>query len=330
MATNLARIEKVELRKAWPHEATHFTPWLADNLTELGDALEVELELQETESGVGTRSLDILAMDRDGRPVIIENQLGYTDNDHLSRLLIYAAGKDAKLVIWVSGGIDDEHRQVLDWLNQRTDENVQFFGVIVELWRIEDSKPAPYFRVAAAPNDWRKQNVSRTPRDPGLKQRNRSFRDKLEERLRERGHFVSSKAHSGSWCVLQRIPRLGHFSVDFASDLRVNLWIDKSTPEQNELILQRLREDEAIIEGKLVDSSLGERGHWTPQGAGKKCRMSVHRSDSIHKNQDSWDEYQEWMINKFFLFKEVFEPRLQELPIAETEGDTPTEGSEEE
>ena len=86
---NLAKIQRVSLREGWEHEARDFTPWLADNIYELNEALDVDLEVQEQESSVGSRSLDILAIDlSDGRPVIIENQLERTDNDHLSRLLI--------------------------------------------------------------------------------------------------------------------------------------------------------------------------------------------------------------------------------------------------
>ena len=151
---NLARIQRVSLREAWPNEAHNFTPWLARNIGELGAALGVELELQQQESPVGAKKLDILATDSyDGRPVIIENQLEPTDDNHLSRLLIYAAGKDAKLVIWVAREIVDEHRQVLDWLNQRTDENTQFYGVVVELWKIDNSRAAPHFSVVTAPNE---------------------------------------------------------------------------------------------------------------------------------------------------------------------------------
>ena len=97
---SLSRIEKVALRDVWPNEATDFTPWLADHITELGDALGIALETRERESPVGGRSLDILATDSSsGRPVIIENQLAYSDGDHLGRLLIYAAGKDADVVV---------------------------------------------------------------------------------------------------------------------------------------------------------------------------------------------------------------------------------------
>ena len=133
----LGRIEKADLRNAWPHEAADFTPWLVDHVSELGAVSGLELELQSSEAPVGTLSLDLLARDTGtNRAVIIENQLEPTDHDHLAKLLTYAGGYDANVIVWVAKDFRDEHRQALDWLNQHTDEDTEFFGVVVEVGKL--------------------------------------------------------------------------------------------------------------------------------------------------------------------------------------------------
>ena len=151
----MGTIEQVDPRDVWPHEAADFTPWLADNMERLGAALGMDLELQSSEAAVGAFYLDILAHDLGSdRPVVIENQLEPTNHDHLGKLLTYAAGYDAYAAVWLVRDFRDEHRQALDWLNQRTGEDTAFFGVVVEVIRIDGSRLAPQFRVVCMPNDW--------------------------------------------------------------------------------------------------------------------------------------------------------------------------------
>ena len=316
---NLARIQRVGLREGWPNEAQDFTPWLARNIRELGAALSVDLELQEEESAVGSRSLDILATDRaDGRPVIIENQLEATDNDHLSRLLIYASGKDAKIVVWVAREILDEHRQVLDWLNQRTGEETQFYGVAVELWKIDNSRAAPYFSVVTAPNEWRKRNIGN--RQGGFavsrSQNTALFHRQLVEKLeREYNHAVAERRGSrGTWCILKN-SGVDHYSTDFDRTIRVNFWLygSEGDPDRNQRLLERLKERQETVEAALCDRDKGEWFAWGSEERGKRRGASVYRGDDFHRNRDSWEEYHDWIIAKFFRFREVFGPLLAEL-----------------
>ncbi len=189
----LASIERVDLRMAWPGEATDFTPWLANNLSKLGDALELELELQAQEAPVGSYSLDILARDTvNGGLVVIENQLESTDRTHLGQLLTYAAGFDATVAVWIAKEFKSEHREALDMLNRRTGGDTQFFGVEVELWKIDDSRPAPNFRLVAFPNEWRKQAVGIAR---GLK---RFLRGVRRTRVSSRPSWMNSVTSIGS------------------------------------------------------------------------------------------------------------------------------------
>jgi hypothetical protein len=154
---NLGRLEKIELREAWQSESSHFTPWLAqpENLKLLEDAIGNQLEMERTEQSVGPFRADILCKDIvTGNWVLIENQLENTDHTHLGQLLTYAAGLSAATIVWIAKRFTDEHRAALDWLNEKTPEEINFFGLKLELWRIGNSPVAPKFNVVCKPNEW--------------------------------------------------------------------------------------------------------------------------------------------------------------------------------
>jgi hypothetical protein len=162
----LGRLERVELRDIWVSEATSFTLWLAraENLSVLGEALNIDLELEAQERAVGPFRADLLCKDiSNDRWVLIENQLERTDHTHLSQLLTYASGLDAVTIVWIAARFTEEHRSTLDWLNKITDESFRFFGLEVELWKIGSSPAAPKFNIVSKPNEW-SQSVARVAR----------------------------------------------------------------------------------------------------------------------------------------------------------------------
>ncbi|MCR5220636.1 MAG: DUF4268 domain-containing protein [bacterium] len=158
--TALGRMEKIpDLRDIWPHEARDFSNWLAqeENLALLGETLGIDMMLEEQESSVGGFSVDLYAVEEGtGRKIIIENQLEDTNHDHLGKIITYASGKDAELIVWIVKHAREEHQQAVAWLNQHTDEKIGFFLLEIELWKINDSLPAPKFNIVERPNDWAK------------------------------------------------------------------------------------------------------------------------------------------------------------------------------
>lgn len=157
--SNLGKLEKVELRKVWKNEAGDFTPWLAreENIKILGDVIDLELEVESQEENVGLFRADILCKDTASNNwVLIENQLERTDHIHLGQLLTYAAGLEAVTIVWIAQNFTEEHRAALDWLNEKTGEDVNFFGLEIELWQIGESPFAPKFNLVSKPNDWTK------------------------------------------------------------------------------------------------------------------------------------------------------------------------------
>ena len=317
---DLGTIERVDLREVWPHEAQDFTPWLAENLDVLGEVLGLDLEFQEQEARVGPFFLDVLAYDRgNDRPVIIENQLEATNHTHLGQLLTYAAGFDAGVVIWLTGDFQDEHRAALDWLNQRTGEGTEFFGVAMEAWKIDGSRAAPHFRIVAAPNTWSKSSAKgKTVRGGGAGsergERYRAFYQSIVDTLREEHKFTNrTQAGIKQWASFASgFGGIG-YNLCFVygrNIARVEVYISRSDREENKLLFDGLSERKESIESQAMGSGWWE---WERLDNRSACRISQVRNGKIDDDPETLAELQHWMVDRLLKFKRVFEPHLAEL-----------------
>ena len=218
----LGKLKEVKgLRTAWPHEARDFTPWLAQNIDELGEILGIDISIEETESSVGGFNVDIYATDADtGRRIIIENQLEETDHDHLGKLITYASGKSASLVIWLVGKAREEHRSAIEWLNTHTDEDVGFILCQIKLYQINDSEIAPMFEVLEQPNNWAKE----MKRPAGVRQVTKlpRIRDMLEWKVVSSGDVLVAKDSTAEAVLLEN----GHVKYE-NEEMSMQVWLRK-------------------------------------------------------------------------------------------------------
>ena len=170
---NLGTLKEItDLRSVWPHEALNFTPWVAENVDLLADAVGLDITVDETESSVGDFNVDIYASETGtDRKIIIENQLEDTDHDHLGKLITYASGKGADVVIWVVKHAREEHKAAIEWLNNHTDDKIGFFLCEIKLFQIGNSDIAPSFTVVERPNDWTKEIKKTTAANSTQQQR---------------------------------------------------------------------------------------------------------------------------------------------------------------
>ena len=315
----MGTIERIDPHVVWPHEAHDFTPWLAENIDLLGAALGMDLELQSSEAPVGSFSLDILAHDLGSdRPVIIENQLESTNHDHLGKLLTYAAGYDAYAAVWLVRDFRDEHRQALDWLNQRTGEDTAFFGVVVEAIKIDGSRPAPQFRVVCMPNDWQKQaaGTGRAGAIAGnVSERGKRYREFLQDlvgTLQEQGsHWGGGKVWPKSYRDFPSgfggIWYCGAF-MQGGKKVKAEISIDRGDAAWNKRLFDSLREREETIQSQLPEPLV-----WYHTDDVNACRIRVERDGSIYDDPDRLAELHDWMVERLLKFREVFPRHLQEL-----------------
>ncbi|OQZ01113.1 MAG: hypothetical protein B6D35_03950 [Candidatus Brocadia sp. UTAMX2] len=307
----LNKLKRLNLREAWTKEAGDFTPWLADNIEDLGAALGMDLELEAREASVGDFSLDLLAKDLgSGRTVVIENQLTQTDHGHLGKLLTYAAGFGASVVIWVAETIREEHRQALEWLNQRTDTDTEFFGVVVELLQIDDSKPAYNFKPVVFPNEWQKTKRSQTTGRVSTKgEAYRQYYQPLIDELREKHKFTGARiAQPQSWYAFSAGTSGVPVSAVFAGDgtARVELYIDLGTVEANKALFDWLQNQKDSIEKQL-----GFSLQWERLDGKRASRIYVSRSGSIESTAEELEQLRKWQIEKLLHFKKVLAPLVK-------------------
>jgi hypothetical protein len=159
----LGRLERLDLKSFWGEQLPDLTPWFLQNIDLLSQTLGIDITPLEREINVDTGAFNVLGADATGRPIVIENRLEATDHNQLGQMIVHASGLDAAVVIWVAPRFHDEFRRGLDWLNDRTDQKVDFFGVEIGLVRIGRSLPAPVLDVVVQPRNWRKSGRRQVP-----------------------------------------------------------------------------------------------------------------------------------------------------------------------
>ena len=156
---NIGNISRVPIRDEFKNEEYDFTPWLKNNLHYIGEKLQLSFtDETDIEVPVGKYSCDVLAHTSNGKTVVIENQFGHADHDHLGKILTYAAGLEADIIIWIAEDFFPEHVTALNWLNSISTENTpSFFAIKIGLIQIGDSKPALDIETIVIPDQWARQ-----------------------------------------------------------------------------------------------------------------------------------------------------------------------------
>ena len=312
--TDFEELEPQDVREFWSDEARDFTPWLAkaietEDVSHLEDVLRLDLEVVEKEKSVGKYNVDIVAnMVDDGRVVVIENQLGSSDPDHLGKSIAYAAGVDADIIVWISPKFNDEHRDAMQWLNQNSREGIDLFAIRLEVWRIGDSDPAVRFNPVEDPSEW-KEKAKRTEGELTETKKLQeeywtAFRDMIESEdtpLRPRKpkpHHWYNNPIGKADCKLQ-------FTVNTVENSLYTHLIIRKDPE----IYQALESEKDEIEAEIGESLI-----WSPpedaKGESERGKITLRR-DGFLSNKDDWEEYQNWMLDRGERFYETFYDRIQ-------------------
>lgn len=319
MNQKLARLEQVDVHSIWTHEASEFTPWLAaeENLLLLGEVVGIDLELESQEKSVGPFRADILCKDTaTDQWVLIENQLERTDHTHLGQLLTYAAGLKAVTIVWIADRFTDEHRAALDWLNEVTDERINFFGLEIELWRIGDSPFAPKFNAVCMPNDWTKPVIDPGTLTPTKLLQREYWADLRQLLLDTKSPVRPQKALPQHWTNFA-IGRSG-FHLNALVNTRdasiaVGLVLTGAAAKAHFHLLYDDRPE--------IEDGLGFKLNWPELSDRKQSSIEYRRTDTDPTNRSDWSEQHNWLKEHLEKFDSVFRPRVKHLDADEWQPD---------
>lgn len=306
----LGEIKTVSLRKIWKNEAYDFTPWLADNLSIIGEAIGLELEYEDSEVPVGPYWADILAKDiGTEKIVVIENQLEKTNHDHLGKCITYASVLDASAVIWIASNFTEEHKKALDWLNDHTSDEISFYGLKVELWQIDSSKPAVRFNVKSSPNEIVRQATRRKEQGElsDSKKLQFQFWTKFKEKLSETGEFRSLQTPRAQYWYNVALGTSGiHLSNTFntgSSEIGVRVYI------RSKKVDKWLPYFESNKEG--IELAIEDKLDWDPNPENKDKVIVLTKHFDLSE-EGNWSEALNWIIRKTILFKNTFSKLIQD------------------
>ena len=306
------RIPVTNLRSIWPKE-TDFSDWLVteDGLELVADDIGIQVEDPQRECRPGDFPCDIVGhvLGDEDHKVVIENQFGRTDHDHLGKLLTYAAAHSATTAIWITEEVSDDHRKVIDWLNDNTPPSISLYLAQLKAYQIGDSPVAPQLAVVCRPNlqiKIQSEQVSEASKETHL------WRKLYWEEILT---FIKGKRPPFS----VQAPSVGNWSN--ISIGRANIYLELTLTPKNKCIGCELRikvpwKNEAFKQLKLQQSAIeveiGEALLWLPD-AGQKLSKIMLKANIDPADHSNRDQVKVWMYEKSVAFYEVFHERVKKL-----------------
>ena len=307
----LIKQKQINPRKMWPNEAANFTPWLAENISELGEKLGMELEVVGQEVSVGPYSADILAKDINAESyVVIENQLEKTNHDHLGKSITYASALGAKTIVWIATDFTAEHKKALDWLNDNTNEDLSFWGIQLELWQISEDTASMRLNVVSTPSTNVKTIKSRTNTESESRAIQLAFWTKSRDKLQATKKIPSLQTPQAKYWYDVRLGRSNIFLSNICntdkSIVGIRLYIRSNVVDVYYPALMQKKEE--------INHELGSEPEWDANPSAKDKTIALTFQTDL-SDPERVEEALNWMVEQTIIFHSVFSKEVKNIKI---------------
>lgn len=132
------------------------------------------------------------------------------------------------------------------------------------------------------------------------------FWTKLKEYVQDNKHQIKlRKARPQHWLDIS----IG------TSNAHIGLTVNSQTNQLGcEIYISDSKELYDGLEAKKdeIENQLGEKLEWKPLPEGKASRIKLSRNGELN-NQDSWEDYYQWLCEKVQNFQNVFSKMIKEI-----------------
>lgn len=315
MNSTINKISRLPITDAFRYEDKNLTPWLEENIDVISEAIGIELTNASREQSTGNFSVDIKAESEDGRVVVIENQYGNSDHDHLGKLITYLTSFEAQIGIWIVESAKPEHIKAISWLNE-TDNSCEFYLLTIEAIRIGESNIAPLITKIIGPSEESKQIGKVKKEDTERhKLRLKFWTDVLDRCTEEKiSVFNSISATKDSWIGASAGYRgLSYVFWVNQKSFRIELRIDKGkgSEEENLRILNKLSEKKDEI-----NAEFGEPLGWEELEGYRVCSVRKDYDTGGYKSdEETWNLTINEIVEKMSRLIKATKKHLKELSL---------------
>lgn len=307
----ISRLEAVPLRDIWRHEERDFSAWLYDNIQILGDALRMQFADPQKEVAVGSFTVDLVVEEENLGRVVIENQLGPTDHDHLGKVLTYLTNLEARTAVWVTPQPRPEHARAVAWLNETTPDDIAFYLVQVAAYKIGDSAPAPLFTIITGPSAEGK-GFGRQKKQLAERHVQRlKFWEGLLQRAKELGVLTHAQRSPGKEPWLGGASGRSGLSFNYViwmdDEAAVELYIDTGDADDNKRIF-----DELLAKKDEIEHAFGGALEWERLEDRRASRIRyTQRLGGLSAGASEWPSIWDPLIDAMRLLVGALKPHIR-------------------
>ncbi len=225
-----------------------------------------------------------------------------TNPDHLGKLITYASGKKAEILIWLVKEARDEHRSAIEWLNSSLGDEIGVFLCEIKLYKIGNSEPAVKFEIIERPNEWTKvmkKSESLTPAEDlrlrywtalnAYLQKDEAFLTKFRLRKPNANHWTS-------WALGTSNCNLEAYLLKQRNELALSVYI-----RNNQDFFDYLYGYKDEIEQKANLSF-----EWLPMSGYKASQIMITNKDVDLGDELTWEEQFKWISETSVKIKKAF------------------------